>query len=249
MVASATRLPKHLLWATALPLLAQLAALPAQGQTDITHCGTLITTPGNYRLATDLSCSEVAIAISVGGVELDLNGKQISATAPRLNAIVVTTATSSVTITGPGTIDGFGVAMYIDYCTGVVNVDDVTATDSGTGFYVVSADVLFNHDSASDGGIGFDLATSGSEIRNSTASRNTVDGIEIDGANNIIRDNVTRGNHHYGIAAEEMTGVGNHIVGNTALGNSKFDLYDGNFTCENDWHGNTFVRANKPCIH
>ena len=81
-----------------------------------------------------------------------------------------------------------------------------------------------------------------------TASNNQ-GGIAVFGNNNQIHANTTSDNSDsFGIAV--LLGAGNNITGNTAKGNSPYDLEDLNPDCGTDiWEGNIFTTANESCIH
>jgi parallel beta-helix repeat protein len=123
---------------------------------------------------------------------------------------------------------------------------------------VQDSDVISNNISFTGPATGF--PTSGivlcSSSRNIVLS-NTVTGTTNDGIDtgdctgsddNHIALNTTS-NNSVGILVG-LGDTGNHIRGNTSMGNTMFDLEDDNPGCDtNKWVRNTFITANQTCIH
>ena len=85
-------------------------------------------------------------------------------------------------------------------------------------------------------------------IVNSTASDNG-GGIFVEGSNNDIHANTTTNNSGGNGTWVILGSLGNNITGNTAEGNSPYDLEDDNLNCgTNTWEGNKFANANMSCI-
>jgi len=85
-------------------------------------------------------------------------------------------------------------------------------------------------------------------IVNSTASDNG-GGIFVEGSNNDIHANTTNNNSGGNGTWVILGSLGNNITGNTAEGNSPYDLEDDNPNCgTNTWEGNKFTTANMSCI-
>lgn len=253
---AATRLRTHLLTFTALLLLLQLAAVAAQGQTQITRCLTFVTTPGDYVLANDLTCSSYGVIITrANGVTLNLAGHRItgSSTAAGTAGIKVQSAAREVRIQGPGVISNYtgvnsaGVQLI---STGSQEITGVTCTGNTIGF-LLAGPARVHGNIATTNGEGFLIINSADmEITNNLATGNTTDGIITASAGGIRRivDNAAAFNGRYGIAVENGS-RGNTMVNNTALGNGTFDLFDGNRACQNTWEDNTFGTSQGPCIH
>jgi parallel beta-helix repeat protein len=251
MSTSTVGFAKYALVAVALLLLTQLAAVPAQGQTPITSCGTTITAPGNYVLINSLSCRgrfAISITSPSGGVQLSLGGHGIVAMGRADTGINVSNS-GDVQITGPGFIGGFINGISISGSSGPVEVSAVTASGNGTGFLSVSSLVVLRGNTASQGLAGFDILTSHACVfTGNTAFANRDYGILISGTGNQVTQNMVFDNGR-GIATSSHNTTDNHISQNTAVGDSQFDLYEGNSTCVNTWSDNTFGTANLSCIH
>lgn len=236
--------------------------------TAITTCPFVITTPGQYYLATDLTCPVGVDAISierVSGVHLQLNGHTLQGLSAS-NGISATFSTNIV-IQGPGTITGFlDGLMFFD--VHFSNVIGVTATRNRVGFRVDSADNVFQGNVATlndhagisvdsdentivnnlsmNNQVGIDLAFANENtIINNLVINNEV-GIDLVFANlNKIRANTAISNTLRGIS---LLGTQNEINGNTALDNG-LDMQDRKPDCdENQWRGNEFDTANQSCI-
>ncbi len=247
MALRATRLPKYLLITTTLLLLTQLIAVSAQAQTRITTCGTDIIRQGEYILANDLSCPQIGITISTGGVTLKLNGH-------RINGVITSAAGIDVRfgheahILGPGTISGFQNGVRIG-SNGPVEVTSVTAAGNSTGFSVIQTKVRLASDIASGGQVGFSVVSNDSEVSTNHASQNTMNGFFISGMRNLIHHNMAD-HSQYGIAVSgDMFTQSNRIHQNAATVNSVFDLFEGHPSCVNTWTENTFTTKNLSCIH
>lgn len=245
----AARLSKYVFVTTALLLLAQLSAIPARGQTQITRCGTTIRAAGNYVLANDLQCGhQDAITIRAGAVVLNLDSHTITGPGQDHDGIKVL-GTGEVEVSN-GTIRGFGGGVDIVSSSGLVQVSHVQTSDCLVGFFsYVETRIRLNLDIATHNtGPGFEVESDDSEIINNTAQENQSTGFYILGARNRISQNSARGNAANGIETAD-TAIDNQISNNTARDNLEFDLFDQHGTCRNFWVDNTFQTANLPCIH
>lgn len=247
-----TRLPKYLLIPGALLLVAQLMAVAAQAQMPVTNCGTTITQPGKYILANDLlQCPGNGIVIQSAGVSLNLNGHQITGPAHSLSQGIKVTLPPRewVIIDGPGTIANFGTGVELDLANGKAFIVSVTARQNRFGFMVLNGSdvILGNNTAVNNTVIGFAIYdTDDSSLVESSADANG-DGIVILGSRNEIILNNANNNEKNGIVV--FNGAHNRISTNTALGNSRYDLYQLGQDCNNTWVNNMFNTANLPCIH
>jgi parallel beta-helix repeat protein len=256
MVFAATRLRIAVLYFVALLLLLPLVVVAAQGQTQITTCGTFITAPGNYVLANDLTCSNFGIIISrASDVVVNLAGHRItgSSTPDGSAGIKVQSGASRIRIQGPGVITSFtgrnsGGVLF--FSTGTQEITAVTCTGNTNGF-LLAGPARVHGNLATNNGDGIVLLGSGQmEITDNLATGNTMDGIVTATSRNMhrIMHNTAAFNGRYGISAEDGS-RDNNIISNTALGNGSYDLFDGNSTCQNKWEANTFGTSEGPCIH
>lgn len=232
----ATRLPKYLLIAAILLLLAQLA-VPAQAQTQITTCGTNIRLAGTYVLANDLlNCPGDGIDITFGHVTLELGNHQItgSGTGTGIRVARSSGLARNVIIHGPATITNFDKGIeLVDSQTG--EVSRVTCTANNTGFTVdLREDSWDNqlHDNIAtmNHGAGFVINDEWSHYDHNQSSQNGGSGFvltAIDGRNNFVNNNTADQNASDGIEARSGA-VQNPIYENHATGKSNLDLADDN---------------------
>jgi parallel beta-helix repeat protein len=244
----------------------------AQTTTSITHCSTVISQPGTYVVANDLSCFfEDGIDIVADHVILMLNNHQIVAFSDYgffgngiSVGIGVQSGNSHVQILGPGTITGFNGGVNFEQVS-FSTVRDVTATSNFFGIIV-------------NGGFGAGCAQACPSTKNvfqgNTATFNDQHGFTMNGANdnsfrennasnnlngagllvftasgNDLHANIANGNGGSGISVSAGTATDNTINGNTAQNNGNFDLADLNTNCDgNVWKHNTFGSANQACI-
>jgi parallel beta-helix repeat protein len=264
----------------------------------ISTCKYKITAPGNYVLVADLTCGVGANGIDIfsSNVTLDLNGHTI--TGPKIGGgaggtgVVVSNnifapmpQIVNVHVQGPGLIQGFDNGMYLQAMSNS-DIHDVVlmhnsfgiVTNFGVGDHfktnvaaqntTAGFDLRDNNDhvemntATGNGkpgdlfqGVGIEIQGNDNEVVNNITDGNPNSGIYIaSGSNNRIHDNTTDGNTAYGIAIQGGA-QGNDIHNNTALGNgsptSPFftgDLADGNLNCgSNTWHNDTFITAFQPC--
>ena len=241
----------------------------AQQSTPITQCGTVITQPGSYVVANDLSCFfQDGIDIVADHVILMLNNHQISGLFFIGNGISVgvgvPSGNSHVSILGPGTITGFNQGIDFEQVSHS-SVKDVTSTFNFFGFVVNGGFAA---------GCGASCPSTKNVFQGNTSTGNDQHGFTMNGANdNSFRDNnasnnsngdgllffvasgndangnTATGNGDSGIAVSSGTGTNNTIKNNTAQNNTNFDLNDGNTNCDsNSWKNNTFGSSNQACI-
>lgn len=252
-----TRLTKYLLATLAFLLLLQLVVISAQAQTRIpvTTCGTEISAPGRYYLANDLNCQSgvyEAIRIVSGGVELDLDGRQITGSGFGMGnpgGIYATNqAEGNVLVLGPGIIRNTTSCVRFS-SRGVATIANVTCEGNNGGivFTPEVSDAVARVNTASRNQFfGIIVESSEGDIAFNTMDGNGYDGLIVFGQRNHIRGNTALSNGEYGIRAR---GTGNLIERNRAQLNRRDDLFDEHTTCENLWQNNTFQSANLRCIH
>lgn len=260
MAMFATRLKNYRLTMATIVLLLQVAAISAQGQTQITKCGTLITAPGDYVLANDLTNCKAGIIIGAGAsdVVLSLAGHRITGagTADTVAGIKTQSGATRIRIQGPGVISNFGAKTaggVLLYSSGAQEVTAVTCSNNNWGFIYGPGTVRIHGNVATNNVDGFVGLTNGGgsvEVSDNLASGNREAGIVASSSRGEVRiiHNTAAFNGQYGISAEEGS-ADNEILTNTALGNGTFDLFDGNLNCKNTWADNTFGTSTGPCIH
>jgi len=243
----------------------------------VTTCGTVISTPGDYQLANDLvNCPQDGIDIVSSNVHLILNGHQISGSGGAAQGNVITygiavgigvpTGVSGVKINGPGTVSNFGQGGVGFEGVSSSSVVGVTSTGNKFGFNVNAAfgagnpslrstGNKFNGNTATaNAGHGFSLngADKNTFRGNDSSGNGLVFGAEgfllFDATGNVVEGNTFDQNSEDGVKAVAGIGISNTIRGNSAQGNSSFDLEDDNGGCANVWQGNNFGSANQPCI-
>ena len=254
----ATRLSKHLLIAATLLLLAQLAVVPAQAQTQITTCGTNIKLAGTYILANDLlNCPGDGIDITFGHVTLELGNHQITGSGTGTGIRVARTGlvVREVKIHGPATIANFDKGIVVSSSlNGEVN--QVTCTGNNTGFtfelqYDSADNQIHDNIATMNHGAGFVINGEWSHYERNRSSENVGSGFVLTpnhAENNFVNGNTADQNGSDGIEAQSGA-VHNLIYENHATGNSTLDLADNNPAgCPNTWYRNGFGTSNKKCI-
>jgi len=255
----ATRLSKYLLITTALLLLAQLA-VPAQAQTQITSCGTVIDAPGNYVLANDLNCPGIdGIDITASNVTLELNNHQITGYRMSYAGLAVfknNTVLSHVTINGPGTITNFMHGVFF-YSQTYGSLSRITCTGNYLGFLISGPgseyNLIENNTANLNQHYGFQITSPGGIYGYNQANQNGDAGFLLaadDAQANALGSN-TADQNTYGIVT--LPGAAHNLIsGNSAHGNSAYDLSELNyhlFDCTNIWQRDNFGTRNKECIH
>lgn len=228
----------------ALLSLAVLASRVSAAETFISTCGIVITQPGKYHVAKDLTClsGPYAIDIEAGDVELHFDGHTLTGggIGGAGSGVGVGTSNgrfSNVSIMGRGTVTGFGVAGI---AVGTIN---------SFIFNLRIVDII-----SSNNGVGIQLhQTINSTLISNTANNNRKNGIELDGLSlsDILRSNQTDDNGEYGIKIAYGSSDG-QLQSNKAHGNLTLDFFDngagGTPACLNTWNGNQFSAAFPPCI-
>lgn len=193
-------------------------------------CGSVITAPGEYYLASD--CAGQGITISASNVYLKLNGHTMDGGPGGfigLDVLPAGPSVSQVHIEGPGTITHYQYGIVFDLVSDS-HVEQVTSVGNQLfGFLLLqmSTNNHVNNSVFSGNGAGLRL---GSGCTDNHVNNNEAD------------------SNDFGISVS-VRSTSNQINGNTALGNRIFDLDDDNPGCDdNRWKGNKFVTANQPCI-
>jgi len=248
-----TRLGKCLLATVAFLTLLQLAVVSAQGQTQITRCGTFITTPGQYVLANDLTnCSGDGIIIggNAKDVVVSLANHRISGS-PSANvrtAGIKIQSGASALISGPGVISNYKAGFGVLLASGSVDISGVTCTGNDVGFYF-SGGVAVAHGNIANNNVDGFYASRG-ELTNNLATGNSQDGfVAYTPDRSQLLNNTAAFNGRYGIVALQNSG-NKDIVSNTALDNGDYDLFEDNSgQCKSAWVDNVFGTASPSCIH
>lgn len=239
--------------------------------TPITVCGTVISQPGRYFLANDLKqCPGFGISIAVSDVEVQLRGHTIQGTFTDGDIVAHGGATglSNIEIEGPGTLtQGFtGIAfenvhrsrvhhvVVVGNFFGIgVNAGDFTS--DATVQATASTDNEFR-DNVVAGNLAHGITVNGGNQNRFIGNNLSGNGINppghglflFNGNNNVARHNTTDANSGSGIDAG-ISGSGNLIDDNTALGNRGLDLNDENGDCtHNTWTDNSFNFNFPACI-
>lgn len=256
----ATRLTRYRLFFAIFFLSLQFAATSAHAQTQITACGTLISAPGEYMLAKDLTNCRAGIIIGSGAhdVVLNLAGHRIvgASTADTVAGIKTQSGAARIRIQGPGLISNFGGKTsggVLLYSSGAQEITAVTCTENNWGFVYGQGNVRIHGNIANnntDGIVALSPGLGAVEISGNVVSGNRQDGIVSSSSNGEVRitNNTSVYNGRYGISTErDSSGI--EILSNTTLGNGTFDAFDGNRSCQNTWADNTFGTSSGPCIH
>jgi parallel beta-helix repeat protein len=161
-----------------------------------------------------------------------------------------------------------GIAVFDNICAvnpiGLPNgtpPNDGNVIQSNTVLRNGGTDKLDGISTLQQGPTGTVCVPSNTTIVANTTNNNTGNGISLGGRGS--HDNIVTGNtaNNNGIDGIHLTGppngtvpgaINNTIAGNTALGNVRWDAFDGTFNppCDNNhWTGNHFVKVNQSCIH
>jgi hypothetical protein len=237
-------------------------AVLAGGPTGVT-CGSIISAPGQYDLTGD--CSGAGITIMANNVHLNLDGYTMTGT-PSTDGIDGY-GVSGLVVKGPGTITAYGCGGVNFYSVANSLVNGVTVTADGIagscslpgmfrqiGGVAITASNnvdLVNVVATANGKGMIQGGSTDIHYDNVTSSGNLAQGIHFIAfdTDSYIDGSTTDNNGLAGIAIGDAGTTGNHIDGNTAVGNLGPDLDDDNAGCGSDkWHGNHFTTANQPCI-
>jgi hypothetical protein len=223
----------------------------AQGQNQITSCGTFITASGDYVLANDLTnCSGDGIIIggNAKGVVLNLAGHQITGSSSGQRAGIKIQSGANARIIGPGVIANYTAGYGVLLVSGRVELTGVTSNGNDVGFYFSGGRAIVHGNVATNNVDGFYMVATG-ELSDNLASGNSQDGIFTGGRERAqFLHNTAVFSGRYGIAADRDSS-NKDIISNTALNNVSYDLFDGNSNCQNRWIDNTFGTSQGPCIH
>jgi len=215
--------------------------------TAITTCDFRIDTPGQYYLATDLTCPGTGILILASDVHLRLEGHTLQGLSRFSEGIEVLNATGIV-IQGPGTITGFGDGVTLGSVDSS-RVIEVTATGNKTyGFALLfSSNNLFQGNVATLNSLGIGIFEGNENMLINNFLMNNSRGIDLFVAHlNKFYANIANSNV---LGFNLVASTQNEIHGNTALSNSDQDMFDTAPDCDdNQWQGNRFETANQPCI-
>jgi parallel beta-helix repeat protein len=238
----------------------------------ISGCGMVISRPGHYFLANDLTeCPGAGISITVSSVSLDLRGHIIQVTggtgASAIEALGGDGALKNLEIAGPGTLTGgltginFGnvhdsrvhdVTMVQNSFGMAVNSGDFTSDTTAAATVSANNEFVDNVITANNGhGITVNGGSKNLFFRNNVSGNNNggVGLLLFAGQDNFAHDNTADANSGWGIYIAAQSS-GNKVEHNTAVGNSNADLNDQNGDCtHNTWTGNSFVSNSPGCIH
>jgi parallel beta-helix repeat protein len=250
------------------PAVFGIATAHAAGLTEVTSCGTIITSPGSYELAADLGpCPGDGIDIETSGVTLDLLNHTIKgpgAASTFAGIAVPGAATTSVTITsstGGASVTAFGVGIDVSGTStwGVV-VSNLSASRDGDGIDIINAPKVpqvANVTASSEVGTGILVSVAtGATITNSTADSDQT-GIDVETSlGTIVTGNTVQGNS-YGIVNSPATvgvavtaGEATIALDNVATRSSILDINEEAAGCIADiWLANTFATASQTCVH
>ena len=241
-------------------------------------CPVLIAQSGDYTLGTDVGpCLPAVdgIDIMASGVTLHLQGHTITGTCGSSIGIHVigtpVVPLTMVRILGTGTVSTFYTGFQADNSGGsfVKFVTVASQCPFGNGFYIplTSSQWKLDGNTVQAPSTSYGIILRGSDndlVRNNVSDTISVDsdnnvivnntasdnggGIFVEGSNNDVHANTTN-NNSGGNGIWLFLGSGNNITGNTAQGNSPYDLEDDNPNCgTNTWEGNKFANANMSCI-
>jgi parallel beta-helix repeat protein len=237
----------------------------------ITGCGTVISRPGHYFLANDLTqCPGAGISITVSSVSIDLRGHIIQVaggtSASAIDAPGGDNGLRNLEIAGPGTLTGGLTGINFGNVHNS-RVHDVTMVQNSFGMAVNSGD--FTSDSTAAATV-----SANNEIFDNVITANNGHGITVNGGNrnlffrnnvsgnnngaaglllfaaqdNFAHDNTADANGGWGIYIAAQ-GSGNRVEHNTAIGNGNADLNDQNGDCtHNTWAADSFVSNSPACI-
>ena len=225
--------------------------LPLTTNRGIVACD-VISAPGVYRLAADITNSSSSTCISITASNVVLDG-------------------AGYTVDGRDNTDTYGVYVYNTTTTLTnVTVKNLVVTDWANGIYyynVSNGSIENNIASSNQNGI-YLTHSSGNTLTSNTANSNNNDGIYFDSStsntltnniansnqqygillkytsnNNILSNNVANSNHQYGIFL--WSSSGNTLTGNTANSNNwdGISLYD--YSRNNTLTGNTANSNNR----
>lgn len=216
-----------------LPVLLLVAgtvlAAPKHGAPkNVTECGTVLTEPGNYKLANDLlDCPEHGILIEGSDITLNLMGHEISCPNGWIGVFLMGTEETTVkNITvknGHVSNCGEGIALWFAEDSKVMNMTSTDNQGSGIAVWASSNNVIMHNYAHGNGSNGIlSWQSSGNLFKHNTSTGNG-DGWQGSGINLTAEDNSrimcnrTHGNAD-GILVQSG-GSGNLLRGNLVTGN------------------------------
>lgn len=230
----------------------------------------LISEPGSYIIAQDLTYTGFGDAILITANDVDLNGDGHTMTGNSAGAGVRVRGASGVNVHAVK-VTGFDNGIYL-LNAGKNTVMDNTVTGNTSGIVLVGTGnssvtgntasgnsstgiLLFNtsnnntvaENTAGSNLLGIVLVNSnGNILTGNTAGGNTLGVfVEFASSGNRVEKNTASNNTLAGIGVA-ATSAGNTIVRNTAQGNSQFDLEDfGLSPCQNGWADNIYGTDNE----
>ena len=188
------------------------AFLTTSADADTFNCGDTINTGGTVSLTADVGpCDdnvEPALTV-VAPTVLNLNGYRVFCEDTNGNGVVP----NGILMTGnggkikDGTVEG---------CVDNIQLgNDDSGASEGSHIVVGVVSKNTGFDAEGDGGDCFDIATANNKLKDSTAKNCSDDGIDIDGDNNVVKDNVVDGIGDNCLAAN---GASNRIKENEIVG-------------------------------
>lgn len=222
-----------------------VAAASAAAAGSSLSCGTVISSPGVYVLAHDLSCPGFFVQVlGATGVTINLNGHSVSGTGMAWQGIDIE---SSDVLIENGSIRGFDIGVFVSGSAQITNVrlaknrvgilvdtasifqsDAVVQSsfvneNTGDGITVGANSFLqmSNSQVAGNGGDGITAFNAGVSVSGSVISRNHLDGINTWGYGTGLTNNVIANNGGDGVNLGENPFPFDtyNITGNTATGN------------------------------
>jgi parallel beta-helix repeat protein len=238
----------------------------------ITSCGTVISRPGAYYLAKDLTqCETFGVSIAVSSVRIELRGHTIQLTGDTndaaINAAGGDAALSGLEIVGPGTLTGgfeginlqnvhhskvHGLMIVRNSFGMAVNSGDFTSDTTATATVSANNEIFDNVITGNNGhGITVNGGNDNLFYRNNVSgnSNNGVGLLLYTANNNVVTENTADVNDGWGIYIAPQS-TGNKVMHNAAFGNGNSDLNDQSGACtQNTWADNSFASDTPGCIH
>jgi hypothetical protein len=189
-----------------------------------------ISQPGSYFLTenlTDPTASTNGIDITASHVVLDLNGFTLAATAGGFNGVSAANTLTVVTVRN-GTVTGWNGSVGsggIVLGSSINTVEDVTADSNGAGIIVASGSTVRRVDAEANSSTGIEIVDPttlfrGGVIEDCIASKNGVNGINVNANNVTVRNCSIERNTDHGVSIDHAADVieDSSIVGNSANG-------------------------------
>ena len=178
-----------------------IAAAKDEVRTQISACGTTISTPGSYYVTQNLSTTGTCITVTSNDVTIDLMGLSLTGGGAASTYGVYINSVANVEIRN-GTIRGFSRGIYSLYTSG-----------SGMGIRVISVRAMAN-------AVGIDLGSFNNLVKDCIAADSTTgNGISV-GYSSVVIGSTAYNNKLMGISA----GSGSTVTGNTAYSNQEIGI-------------------------